>query len=405
MDVREYRNTKATGRLGRHTVFELVCRLVVRADKLGEDEQKALLKKLQKFLRLPPEEAGHILAAAKVLEGPVEEGGELTAEEVFAEACALAWSDGDLADRELKILTGLAAAMRVDTSTAKRILDETFQGSMAALKAGAVAAKQAAAAAPEPPMPVPATPLAPEKPPLEAEPLAEEPPAKNPPEEKPRAREPSTKEPTAQTPQRKPPTSPKKPEASKDTPTRPATGASSAGGLRLIPDLVAGLFTAPLETLARAAEPECRVATLAIGAVGVLLPAFLSPIAQVDVKISLVNEASSFAISYLGILVGGKVTGGKGEPLPLLQMFCLVAPVLGGAAALFGLLGLGWVVGIFGLVLYYYLMMLGHGFGDLREMAFAYAVGFALMVFLFVGQAKVIHGMVEAARPVGGHYF
>lgn len=307
-----------------------------------------------------------------MLEGPVEERSELSAEQVFAEACALAWSDGGLEERELKILTGLAAAIRIDADTAKGILDETFEDSMAAMQAGAAAAKAEAAAQ------------------AKAAAQAEPPPEEPKPPEPAKPKKPAKKKPPAKA------TEPKKPP--------PSSPSRSSRGLGLIPELVTGLFTEPLETLARAAEPECRVATLVIGAVGVLLPAALSPIAQIDAKIALVHEASSFAISYLGILVGGRATGGKGDPLPLLQMLCLVAPVLGGASALLGVAGLGWVVSLFGLVLYYYLMKLGHGFGDLRDMMFAYAVGFALMIFLFVGQSKVISAMVEAARPSGYYY-
>ena len=117
--------TQATGPLGKRSVFLLVCRSVYSSGGIG-DEERALLKKLQKVFRLPPKIAKKLLSEAKRDAVPVE-GEELSREEVFLRACEMAWADGELTDRERKILTALAATMKLEKADAERILRETWE--------------------------------------------------------------------------------------------------------------------------------------------------------------------------------------------------------------------------------------------------------------------------------------
>jgi hypothetical protein len=116
--------THATGALGKRSVFLLVCRAVYASGGVG-DEERQLIKKLQKVFRIPPDEANILLGRAKRGTKPSQSG--LSGIEVFTRACRMAWSDGDLTKRERKILTALAAAMKLDKSDAERILGETYE--------------------------------------------------------------------------------------------------------------------------------------------------------------------------------------------------------------------------------------------------------------------------------------
>lgn len=371
LEIREYADTLAAGRLGRHTVFELVCRQVVRAGLLGEDEERELLKKLQKFLRLPPDEAKEILQAARDLERPASVSPELPAAETFERACELAWEDGELDERELKILTGLATAMHVSTEEATRILDETFSRSMAALKAGAQAADAAAADAaaegapgegPDLSLPSPdATPLA-----MDAvvPKDANEPPPVSEMWKKKEARKKEARQ-AAKTRMAK-------------APDAPPVAAPSLADMGLLPELVKGLFTEPQESLARSMHPESRAPTLAFGALGVLVMSWMSPLAEVGLDLAILSEGGHLALFVLAIHLGGMVTGGKGKFLPILQMVCLVAPVYGALHAALALVGLGFLIRYLAYVILYFLMKVGHGLHGWNDTRLAYATGFAL---------------------------
>lgn len=155
--------TQATGLLGKRSVFLLVCRAVYAAGGVGAPERK-LIKRLQKVFRLPPAVAKKLLAKAKRSTEAIE-GEELSPREIFTRACEMAWVDGRLTDRERKILTALAATMKLGKRDAERILRETYEATLPET------AKAAAPAPPKEPDPAPTAEPTPPEPPPTPEPL------------------------------------------------------------------------------------------------------------------------------------------------------------------------------------------------------------------------------------------
>lgn len=118
-------STRNMDRLGRRELFTLVCRASLQGSTGLEENDRKILKKLQKFLRLDPKVAKGILN--KVLQDvdssviPTDPLG------LFRRAAQIAWKAGQLEDQERRLLSGLAAVLKLTQGEAKRILDETYQ--------------------------------------------------------------------------------------------------------------------------------------------------------------------------------------------------------------------------------------------------------------------------------------
>lgn len=116
--------------LDRKRVFDLVCQEVFR-DGRADPEEKALLKRLQKLLRIRPDQARAAYDRAKSAHrsGGLEEGGPLDPAETFHRACEAAWEDSALEKTELALLTALASALGLGAGVAREILDEVSRTS------------------------------------------------------------------------------------------------------------------------------------------------------------------------------------------------------------------------------------------------------------------------------------
>lgn len=109
--------------LGTRSLFRLACLEVFRDGQVDEPERE-LLKRLQQALRIPPEAAQGILAEARTycLENPSPEAGPLEPETLFDLASQLAWADGELEDREQKILLALGQVLALEPARCQEIL-------------------------------------------------------------------------------------------------------------------------------------------------------------------------------------------------------------------------------------------------------------------------------------------
>lgn len=159
----------ASGEMRRKELFLLVARHAF-ADGQLDSREKDLLKQLQKFLRLPPEEARTLLGEAR--EHPeVGYRAPLEPRQLFRAACELAARDGELSEREKKILNALAQLLELGPEVARRCLQESFEGGAPPPRAAEEASPGRAPPAPAPsPGPEPQPPPArPEPPPADSE--------------------------------------------------------------------------------------------------------------------------------------------------------------------------------------------------------------------------------------------
>jgi hypothetical protein len=101
----------ASSELRRKDLFLLVARHAF-ADGHLDSSEKSLLKRLQKLLRIPPEEAKSLLTTAR---GEVDVGyvAPLDPKQLFLQACQAAAENGVLSDRERQLLSALANLLEI----------------------------------------------------------------------------------------------------------------------------------------------------------------------------------------------------------------------------------------------------------------------------------------------------
>lgn len=116
----------ASKRLTAPAIFRAACLAATRDGHIDEGE-RAVLKKLQKLLRIPPDEAKATLRDAS--QAASREDGRLDPEALFASTCELAWADGELEPEELQLLTTLAGVLGLKAARARAILDDVCRPS------------------------------------------------------------------------------------------------------------------------------------------------------------------------------------------------------------------------------------------------------------------------------------
>lgn len=89
-------------------------------------------------------------------------------------------------------------------------------------------------------------------------------------------------------------------------------------------------------------------------------------------------------IGFLGgvaaVWLGGKLTGGSGSFLAIAMLMGFLQIPMGIVATIGALTGLGFLAQIFSAVVFYFVLVVGHGFSGFKDVAFAWAVAFAVQL-------------------------
>lgn len=105
-------------------LYRNVCRRVIRDGVVSEDERK-LLDGLRRILGIGSTFAAELLSQAMEDAGtPTAREAPLALEEIYRAACSLAWMDDALEEQEVRMLEGLARALKLEAAQARAILEE-----------------------------------------------------------------------------------------------------------------------------------------------------------------------------------------------------------------------------------------------------------------------------------------
>lgn len=148
-------------------------------------------------------------------------------------------------------------------------------------------------------------------------------------------------------------------------------------------ELVTELFQDPKAALYQAREPENQNEVLALAVMGIAIAA-LGQVGSAGLVGAIVGTLLGFLFYVVALWVGGRITGGSGTFTDMLRLCGFVYLPLGVASAVLGFVKLGILATVFGWIVGYYLMLVGHGFSGFRDVVFAYVIALVVQ-FLSIG--------------------
>lgn len=159
------------------------------------------------------------------------------------------------------------------------------------------------------------------------------------------------------------------------------------------------LFTDPKQAMYQAREEENRRATMILAVLGILLPGLVFLSSPLGLSFGIAFGLAHFTVYVLSIFLSGQFTGGTGSFTDILQICGLVWLPVGLVAALTKIMGLGLLGTLFGWIVLYYAVLVGHSFNGFNDVKLALAIS---LVINFLGGFAATQTLAKLARAILG---